>query len=139
MQVLLANRKAQLHAEDALQAGLGFPALEATGNAPKTGWLLNFQTSSVEDDETGQTLSAVACFFVCQDGSMFKTKVVFAPYLYAQVKDGLENEVEAYVRCASSAGTNAMRSRPPASRSKKGRICTPEPSRVTNPISRLLH
>jgi hypothetical protein len=41
-----------------------------------------------EDRDSGQLVSAVDCYFMCQDGGMFKAKVVFAPYFYVQVKVG---------------------------------------------------
>jgi hypothetical protein len=39
-----------------------------------------------EDRDSGQLVSAVDCYFMCQDGGMFKAKVVYAPYFYVQVK-----------------------------------------------------
>lgn len=36
--------------------------------------------------DSRQTLSAVDCYFQCQDGSMFKARVPFAPYFYLLVK-----------------------------------------------------
>jgi DNA polymerase epsilon subunit 1 len=43
-------------------------------------------------------VSAVACYFTCQTGEMFKCKLPFAPYFYLQVKGDRELEVEAYLR-----------------------------------------
>jgi hypothetical protein len=40
----------------------------------------------LEDRETGNTVAAVNCYFMCQDGSMFKAQVAFAPYFYLQVQ-----------------------------------------------------
>ena len=40
----------------------------------------------VEDRDTGNTVAAVNCYFMCQDGSMFKAQVRFAPYFYLQVQ-----------------------------------------------------
>jgi hypothetical protein len=51
-------------------------------------WLLAALQSIKEDKESGQTLSAVDCFFQCQDGSMFKARVPFPPYFYIMVPVG---------------------------------------------------
>lgn len=64
----------------------------------KLGWLINFNTCSMEDKETGQLCSAVACYFICQSGEMFKSKLQYSPYFYLQVKNDRELEVEAYLR-----------------------------------------
>ncbi len=41
-----------------------------------------------EDKDKGVTASAVDCYFMCQDGSMFKARMHFSPYFYLQVKVG---------------------------------------------------
>lgn len=64
----------------------------------KLGWLINYNTCAIEDKESGQLCSAVACYFMCQNGDMFKCKLQYAPYFYLQVKDDREMEVEAYLR-----------------------------------------
>lgn len=43
-------------------------------------------------------MSAVNCYFICQDGSMFRAAYPYTPYLYLQVRGGLELEVDAYLR-----------------------------------------
>ena len=40
----------------------------------------------IEDRESSQTVAAVNCYFMCQDGSMFKAQVAFAPYFYLHVQ-----------------------------------------------------
>jgi DNA polymerase epsilon subunit 1 len=40
----------------------------------------------LEDRESGQLVSAVDCYFMCQDGGMFKAKVTYAPYFYLRCK-----------------------------------------------------
>ncbi|KAL3134068.1 hypothetical protein ABBQ32_008497 [Trebouxia sp. C0010 RCD-2024] len=57
-----------------LEEALGF-GLFSQGQA-KLGWLMNLN----------------------EDGSMFKSQVTFSPYLYLQVKDNMEREVESYLR-----------------------------------------
>ncbi|CAG9465602.1 unnamed protein product [Pedinophyceae sp. YPF-701] len=82
--------------DEAAQERLGFPTL--SGEEERLGWLMNFSTSTVDDAEAGVTLSSVTCFFVCEDGSMFRAKVPFAPYFYLHVRDGHEPDVEAFLR-----------------------------------------
>lgn len=45
----------------------------------------NLQTS-VEDKEAGHVVSAINCYFMCQDGSMFQANIRYAPYFYLQIK-----------------------------------------------------
>lgn len=82
--------------QDALDAKCGFPLYRE--GPPKLGWLINYNACSVEDKDSGQVVSAVACYFTCQTGEMFKCKLPFAPYFYLQVKGDRELEVEAYLR-----------------------------------------
>eukprot|EP00775_Hariotina_reticulata_P007932 gene7932-8128_t len=81
---------------DAMEAQLGWPLF--TEGDDKLGWLLNFTTASYEDKDTGQIVSAVNCYFQCQDGSMFKARVPYAPYFYLQIKDDQERDVEWWLR-----------------------------------------
>lgn len=43
-------------------------------------------------------VSVVNCYFMCQDGSMFKAQVDHSPYFYLQVKEGMEMEVDSWLR-----------------------------------------
>ncbi|KAK2968075.1 hypothetical protein RJ640_000490, partial [Escallonia rubra] len=54
--------------------------------------------SSWEDQDTHKVYSCVDLYFVCQDGSTFKTKYKFRPYFYVATKDKMEMDVEAYLR-----------------------------------------
>lgn len=54
----------QAAAEDALEARFGFPRF-AEG-ADRLGWLMNMQQSCMADKETGQMVSAIDCYFMCQ-------------------------------------------------------------------------
>lgn len=82
--------------EDALDLRMGFPLF--TEGPDRLGWLLNFTPCSLEDPESGKVLSAIACYFIQQDGAMFKGKYVFHPYFYVQVRGDAEAEVEAFLR-----------------------------------------
>ncbi|PRW20477.1 DNA polymerase epsilon catalytic subunit A [Chlorella sorokiniana] len=80
----------------AAEAALGFPL--HTDGPDRLGWLMNMNQSQKVDKESGQALSCVNCYFMCQDGSMFKAQVEYAPYFYLQIKDDLEMEVDSWLR-----------------------------------------
>lgn len=61
---LLLAQLVQAAAEDALEARFGFPRF-AEG-AERLGWLMNMQQSCMADKETGQMVSAIDCYFMCQ-------------------------------------------------------------------------
>lgn len=84
--------------EDALDAKMGFRLLSDTSGDRELGWLMNLGPCSIEDKDSGKVLSAIACYFQQQDGSMFKAKVPFAPYLYIQCKGECEQQIEEYLR-----------------------------------------
>lgn len=97
---------------DALDDRLGYP--QHDGADERLGWLINFnpvrvvarciayadhmQQVTIKDKDSNRTLSAVNCYFICQDGSMFRAAYPYAPYFYVQVRGGLELEVDAYLR-----------------------------------------
>jgi DNA polymerase epsilon subunit 1 len=82
--------------QDALDSKCGFHLF--TEGPSKLGWLVNYNTCAIDSKETGQLCSAVACYFMCQNGEMFKCKLPYSPYFYLQVQDDRELEVEAYMR-----------------------------------------
>ncbi|KAI5066379.1 hypothetical protein GOP47_0019003 [Adiantum capillus-veneris] len=90
------SRVRQRNAQDALESRLGFDAFSE--GEPRLGWLVTLSPSSLDDPETSQTYSCVDLYFMCQDGSTFKSQFKFAPYFYLATKRGLELEVEAYLR-----------------------------------------
>ena len=81
-----------------LEAALGFP-LHADGG-DRLGWLLNVNATLVDDRAAARAVAAVNCYFVAQDGAMFKAQIPFAPYLYLVVAPGREGEVDAWLRRA---------------------------------------
>ncbi|CAM6102738.1 unnamed protein product [Calypogeia fissa] len=84
-------------AEDALEAKFGFNVFSE--GEPRLGWLLNMASSSMEDEHDSlQSYSCVNLYFMCQDGSTFKTQFKFAPYFYLGTKKNMELEVDAYLR-----------------------------------------
>lgn len=42
--------------------------------------------TTLEEKDSGNTVAAVNCYFMSQDGSMFKAQVPFSPYFYLQIK-----------------------------------------------------
>ncbi len=42
--------------------------------------------TSVEDKGAGHLVSAINCYFMCQDGSMFQANLRYAPYFFLQIK-----------------------------------------------------
>ncbi|EFN52544.1 hypothetical protein CHLNCDRAFT_26745 [Chlorella variabilis] len=82
--------------DHAAEAALGF-ALHTDG-PDRLGWLMNMNQSQKVDKESGHAFSVVNCYFMCQDGGMFKAQVEYAPYFYLQVKDDLEMEVDSWLR-----------------------------------------
>ncbi|KAL2635827.1 hypothetical protein R1flu_007306 [Riccia fluitans] len=84
-------------AEDALEAKLGFDIF--TEGERRLGWLLNMASSSMQDQEdNSKSYSCVNLYFMCQDGSTFKSQVKFQPYFYLGTKKNTELEVDAYLR-----------------------------------------
>ncbi|KAM7522501.1 hypothetical protein LguiA_012403 [Lonicera macranthoides] len=90
------KQKIILSAEEKLESKLGFDPF--TEGEKRLGWLLTFASSSWEDQDTHKVYSCVDLYFVCQDGSTFKSKYKFRPYFYAATKDKMEMDVEAYLR-----------------------------------------
>ncbi|XP_068311422.1 DNA polymerase epsilon catalytic subunit A-like [Pyrus communis] len=90
------KQKVMRTAEEELESKLGFD-LFSEGDT-RLGWLLNFATSSWEDQDTRKVYSCVDLYFVSQDGSTFKSKYRFRPYFYAATKEKMEMDVEAYLR-----------------------------------------
>ncbi|XAR60114.1 DNA-directed DNA polymerase [Bertholletia excelsa] len=90
------KQKLILNSEEQLESKLGF-SLFSEGDK-RLGWLLTFASSSWEDQESRKVYSCVDLYFICQDGSTFKSKYKFRPYFYAATKDKMEMDVEAYLR-----------------------------------------
>eukprot|EP00250_Pteridium_aquilinum_P033645 c5995_g1_i1 orf=2-364(-) len=63
-------------ASDALESRLGFDLFNE-GEA-RLGWLVTLSPSSLDDPDTSQTYSCVDLYFMCQDGSTFKSQFKFA-------------------------------------------------------------
>ncbi|XP_022862888.1 DNA polymerase epsilon catalytic subunit A-like [Olea europaea var. sylvestris] len=90
------KQKLILNSGEQLESRLGYDLFNEGDK--RLGWLLTLASSSWEDQETRKMYSCVDLYFVCQDGSTFKTKYKFRPYFYAATKDKMEIDVEAYLR-----------------------------------------
>ncbi|GMH42344.1 hypothetical protein BSKO_10263 [Bryopsis sp. KO-2023] len=77
---------------DAVEAALGFPTLLGQ---ERLGCLVNMATvPKMKDETTKVMLSAVDCYFVCMNSTMFKVRIPFSPYFYVQAKEDMLIEVE---------------------------------------------
>ncbi|XP_047319798.1 DNA polymerase epsilon catalytic subunit A-like isoform X2 [Impatiens glandulifera] len=93
---LSKKQKLILTGEEQLESKLGFNLF--TEGEKRLGWLLTFASSSWEDQDTHKVHSCIDLYFVCQDGSSFKSKYRFRPYFYVATKEKMEMDVEAYLR-----------------------------------------
>ncbi|KAI3971229.1 hypothetical protein MKX01_021996 [Papaver californicum] len=82
--------------EEERESKLGFDVFSEGDK--RLGWLLTSSSSSWEDQETRKAYSCVDLYFVCQDGTTFKSKYKFQPYFYAATKPKMETGVEAYLK-----------------------------------------
>ncbi|CAA3021626.1 DNA polymerase epsilon catalytic subunit A-like, partial [Olea europaea subsp. europaea] len=78
------KQKLILNSGEQLESRLGYDLFNEGDK--RLGWLLTLASSSWEDQETRKMYSCVDLYFVCQDGSTFKTKYKFRPYFYAATK-----------------------------------------------------
>ncbi|KAL5709147.1 DNA-directed DNA polymerase [Ranunculus cassubicifolius] len=70
--------------DDIREAKLGFDLF--TEGDKKLGWLLTFASSSSKARDENTVYSCVDLYFVTQDGSYFKCKYKFRPYIYVATK-----------------------------------------------------
>ncbi|KAK4556442.1 DNA polymerase epsilon catalytic subunit [Recurvomyces mirabilis] len=75
----------------------GFERFEA--GKPRTGWLMNMHSTTLEDSKVPGGRAAVDFYFIDEDGQgRFKASVEYDPYFLLAVKKGKEAEVEEWVR-----------------------------------------
>ncbi|KTW31242.1 DNA polymerase epsilon catalytic subunit [Pneumocystis jirovecii RU7] len=89
------DRWERLQLINVIDERMGFDRLE-TG-PPLEGWLINMHETSLPDDSQGGK-SAMAFYFIQEDGNTFKTVMSFEPYFFVACKTGCDVEVEAYLR-----------------------------------------
>lgn len=81
---------------------MGFPRYDS--GKKRDGWLVNVQSTSIEDERFPGGRAALDCYFIEEDGSTFKATVEFEPYFLIAVKKGRESEVEEWVKRAPGDG-----------------------------------
>jgi DNA polymerase epsilon subunit 1 len=78
-----------------IDEAMGFPRYES--GPRKVGWLINMQSTIVEQEGT-QGKAGVDFYFLDGLGDSFKATVVYDPYFLIATKPGTEGEVEEWVR-----------------------------------------
>src|SRR5699024_1889765 len=79
-----------------IDENMGFGRYES--GKKKEGWLVNVQSTSIEDERIPGGRAALDCYFIELDGSTFKATVEYDPYFLIAVKRGHESEVEEWVK-----------------------------------------
>ena len=64
----------------------------------KVGWLINMQSTTIEDEKVPGGRAGVDYYFLEEDGSTFKATVGYDPYFLIAVRKGKEPEVEEWCR-----------------------------------------
>ncbi|ORZ35386.1 hypothetical protein BCR44DRAFT_53396 [Catenaria anguillulae PL171] len=80
---------------DAMDEKMGFARYNGPGIS---GWMVNMQATTVRDEEWPSGRSAVDYYFIADDGSTFKSTVVYSPYFYLMCKPSTEADVEEYLK-----------------------------------------
>ena len=70
----------------------------------RTGWLVNVQTTIIEDDKIAEGRSGLDCYFIEEDGGTFKATLEYDPYFLVAVKRGHEPEAEEWLKRAPGGG-----------------------------------
>ncbi|KNC54094.1 DNA polymerase [Thecamonas trahens ATCC 50062] len=77
-----AERAAKIEALD-----IKFGYSRVSEGPDRLGWLLNMHPTTIEEQETGNTLAAIDYYFLQGDGATFKASVAYEPYFYLAVAD----------------------------------------------------
>ncbi|EEB07800.2 DNA polymerase epsilon catalytic subunit A Pol2 [Schizosaccharomyces japonicus yFS275] len=97
-EVVLENIWNEIQSKNEIDTKMGFDNIEA--GPPRIGWLLNVHPTSVPSDDNANGKSAIALYFIQEDGETFRVTVPYRPYLYVSTKEGKEAEVEDYLKKA---------------------------------------
>eukprot|EP01134_Creolimax_fragrantissima_P001067 CFRG1067T1 len=93
------DQKSSAQKEIAMDEKFNFVRLSNTGQSPPhTGWLINMHTTTVFDEGSNKALSALDMYFIRENGSRFKSTMTYSPYFYVAVVDGMEREVETWLK-----------------------------------------
>ncbi|KAF1810697.1 DUF1744-domain-containing protein [Eremomyces bilateralis CBS 781.70] len=66
----------------------------------KEGWLCNFHSTTIQDDNVPGGRAAVDFYFIEEDGNTFKATMEYDPYFLIAIRRGREGEVEEWCRRA---------------------------------------
>jgi DNA polymerase epsilon subunit 1 len=80
---------------NAIDEAMGFPRYES--GPRKVGWLINMQSTVVEQEGTAGK-AGIDYYFLDGLGDSFKATVVYDPYFLIATKPGAEGEVEEWLR-----------------------------------------
>lgn len=70
----------------------------------RVGWLVNIQSTSIEDEKIPEGRAGLDCYFIEEDGSTFKATLEYDPYFLVAVKSGHESEAEEWLKRAPGGG-----------------------------------
>jgi DNA polymerase epsilon subunit 1 len=70
----------------------------------RVGWLVNIQSTSIEDEKIPEGRAGLDCYFIEEDGSTFKATLEYDPYFLVAVKRGHESEAEEWLKRAPGGG-----------------------------------
>ena len=90
-------QRERIEDERRMDESFGYSMLEDEDDE-RTGWLLNIGATTIEDKDSGVLVSGVNLYFMCQDGSTFKTQLPYMPYFYVGVRGDAHREVEFFLR-----------------------------------------
>lgn len=80
---------------DRMDAVVGFERYES--GPKKTGWLVNFHTTTVPNDDILAGCVGVDYYFLDEEGGYFKVTMQYDPYFLVRVQDGHETDAEEYL------------------------------------------
>ena len=81
---------------DTIDASMGFERFDS--GPSRVGWLVNFQSTSIEDANVPNGKAAVDFYFLDEEGGYFKSTVRYDPYFLVKCTPGKESEVEEFIR-----------------------------------------
>ncbi|PVU88703.1 hypothetical protein BB559_005442 [Furculomyces boomerangus] len=65
---------------------------------PRIGWLVNMHPTSVADEKSSKQISAIDYYFLGENGTKFKSTMIYRPYFLVVCSPGTEAEVEEWIK-----------------------------------------
>ncbi|QPG73937.1 hypothetical protein FOA43_001252 [Brettanomyces nanus] len=81
---------------DRMDSLVGFDRYES--GPEKTGWLVNFHTTTIPNEDIIQGCVGVDYYFLDEEGGSFKVTMPYDPYFLVKCQEGAEGDVEEYLR-----------------------------------------